>query len=85
MNALPAANDTQVADLRQLIDGARHRAAVAVNAELTLLYWKAGDRIRRDILARQRAEYGEETVSALGRQLSANYPTKNAITGCSTC
>ena len=30
----PTANDTLVADLRQLIDGARHRAAAAVNAEL---------------------------------------------------
>ena len=73
MNALPAANDTLVADLRQLIDGARHRAAVAVNAELTLLYWQIGDRIHRDILGRQRAGYGEEIVSALGRQLSADY------------
>lgn len=68
MNALPTANDTLVADLRQLIDGSRHRAAVAVNAELTLLYSQIGDRIHRNILDRQRAGYGEEIVSALGRR-----------------
>lgn len=73
MNVPPTANDTLVADLRQLIDGARHRAAAAVNAELTLLYWQIGDRIHRDILGRQRAGYGEEIVFALGRQLSADY------------
>lgn len=62
-----------VAELRRLIDGARQRAAVAVNAELTLLYWQVGERIHRDILGGQRAGYGEEIVAALGRQLGAEY------------
>jgi hypothetical protein len=38
MNTLPTPDTALIADLRQLIDGARLRAAVAVNAELTLLY-----------------------------------------------
>ncbi|MDR5906778.1 PDDEXK nuclease domain-containing protein [Franzmannia qiaohouensis] len=59
-----------VAELRELIDGARQRAAVAINAELTLLYWQLGSRIYREILCQQRADYGEERVSALRRQLS---------------
>lgn len=62
-----------VADLRQLIDAARQRAAVAVNAELTLLYWQIGRRIHREVLAGKRAGYGEEIVSALGRQLTHEY------------
>lgn len=37
-------------ELKQLIDGARQRAAAAVNGELTLLYWQVGQRIHRDIL-----------------------------------
>lgn len=45
-----------VAELRQLIDGARQRTAVAVNAELTLLYWQVGLRIHREILGSRRAE-----------------------------
>ncbi len=73
MNTLPAPEPALIADLRQLIDGARLRAAVAVNAELTLLYWQVGRRIHGEILGSQRAEYGEEIVSALSRQLTADY------------
>ncbi len=45
-----------ISDIRQLIESARSRAAVAVNVELTLLYWRVGERIRREILKSQRAE-----------------------------
>ena len=62
-----------VTELRQLIDSARRRVAVAVNAELTLLYWHVGERIHREILGGQRAGYGDEVVAALARQLSAEY------------
>jgi predicted nuclease of restriction endonuclease-like (RecB) superfamily len=61
------------ADIRGLIDAVRLRAARSVNAELVLLYWQIGNRIRRDILGEARAEYGEEIVSTLSRQLSADY------------
>jgi predicted nuclease of restriction endonuclease-like (RecB) superfamily len=61
------------ADLRQLIDAARQRVAVAVNAELSLLYWQVGQRIHRGILGSQRAGYGEAIVPALARQLTAVY------------
>ncbi|MEW5975071.1 MAG: DUF1016 N-terminal domain-containing protein [Acidobacteriota bacterium] len=61
-----------VAELRELIDSARQRGAAAVNAELTLLYWRVGGRINQDILGR-RAEYGEEIVSALPRHLTATH------------
>lgn len=62
-----------VTELRQLIDSARRRAAVAVNAELTLLYWHVGERIHREILGGQRAGYGDEVVAALARHLCAEY------------
>lgn len=60
-------------EIRELIDQARSRVAGAVNAELTMLYWQVGSRIRREILAEERAGYGEAIVSALGRQLTAAY------------
>ncbi|WP_179402051.1 PDDEXK nuclease domain-containing protein [Burkholderia guangdongensis] len=60
-------------DVRHLIDSARTRAAVAVNAELTLLYWQVGCRIRDDVLGGARAEYGHEVVAALARRLTAEY------------
>jgi predicted nuclease of restriction endonuclease-like (RecB) superfamily len=60
-------------DLRALIDGARAHVAQAVNAGLVLLYWGVGDRIRREILGEKRAGYGEQIVSTLSRQLTADY------------
>lgn len=62
-----------VADLRQLIAEARHQAAVAVNAGLTLLYWKVGDRIRREVLGSERAGYGEQIVATLSHRLVAEF------------
>ena len=62
-----------LAELKQLIDGARQRAVVAVNAELTLLYWQVGHRIRQDILSEQRAEYGAAVLAQLARQLTTAY------------
>lgn len=64
---------TLVADIRQLIADAQQRAATALNAELTSLYWRVGRRIHRDMLGSQRAGYGEEIVSTLSRQLSADH------------
>ena len=61
-----------------LHDHAGELFAVAVqrsanDAELTGLYWRIGQRIHTDILGSQRAGYGEEIVSTLGRQLVAEY------------
>ncbi len=62
-----------LADLREVIDQARQAAAVAVNAGLSLMYWRIGQRIRTEVLAGQRAGYGEEIVATLSRQLVADY------------
>jgi len=73
MNPFILTDTPLVVDIRQLIDGARLRAAVAVNAELALLYWQIGQRIRQDILGEKRADYGEKIVAALARQLTLSY------------
>src|ERR1039458_7296668 len=62
-----------LSDIRLLIEGARARAAVAVNSEMVRLYWSIGARIRKDILAFERAAYGEQIVHALSGQLSEDY------------
>jgi len=41
----PTENIALVSEVRQLIDAAKQRAAVAVNAEISLLYWQVGQRI----------------------------------------
>jgi predicted nuclease of restriction endonuclease-like (RecB) superfamily len=60
-------------DLRQLIDQARHAAAVAVNSGLTLLYWRIGKRIRTNMLGDQRAAYGEGLIPSLATHLSSEF------------
>lgn len=60
-------------DIRKLIEEARGRVATYANAELTMLYWKVGERVRREILKEQRAEYGEEIVATLSKQLVPIY------------
>jgi hypothetical protein len=68
-----------LADIRALIAEVRRQTRVAVNMGLTLLYWRIGQRIHREVLDSERAAYGEQmTVS---RQLLADcgrgYSEKN--------
>ncbi len=62
-----------LADIRALVEQARRQTAVAVNAGLTLMYWRIGKRIHADMLGGERAAYGEQIVSTLSRQLVAEY------------
>jgi len=39
-----------LADVRELIELAHGRVAVAVNSELVWLYWQIGRRVRQDVL-----------------------------------
>ena len=73
VSPLPIAGEQLLTDLRALIDSARQRVAQTVNAELVLMYWRVGTRIRQDILAQERAAYGEQIVSTLSRQLTADF------------
>ena len=59
-----------LADVRTLIDQARDVTARAVNSALVLLYWSIGARICTEVLKRKRADYGEQIVSTLSRQLA---------------
>lgn len=61
------------AEVRQLIADARQQVHQAVNAALTLTHWRVGDRIRREVLREQRADYGDEIVATLSRQLEAEF------------
>jgi len=62
-----------VGEIRGLIEEARAAVATTVNAGLTMLYWRVGKRIGEEILRGQRAEYGAEIVSSLGKQLADEY------------
>lgn len=73
MTHIPSLDIALLADIRHLIDAARQRVAVAVNAELTLRYWRIGRRINAEVLRGQRAEYGKQIVSSVARQLTVEY------------
>lgn len=60
-------------EIKKLIQDAKHRAAIAINAELTLLYWQVGKRIADEILKGQRGEYGQQIIANLASQLSAEF------------
>jgi predicted nuclease of restriction endonuclease-like (RecB) superfamily len=60
-------------DIRELIAAAREQVARTVNAGLVHLYWQIGNRIQRDILGEERAEYGQQIVAALSRQLTTEF------------
>lgn len=63
-------------DLRQIIDSARSHVAATANYELTAMYWNIGNRIYRDMLNNERAEYGKQIVATVARQLQEEYGTK---------
>ena len=56
-------------DICHIIEAARQRVAINVNRELTLMYWSIGERINKEVLQNQRAEYGKAIVSTLSTQL----------------
>ena len=60
-------------DIREMIDKARRAVAVAVNSELSMLYWNIGRRINKEILHEKRAEYGKQIIATLSEQLTLEY------------
>lgn len=60
-------------DLRCMIDQTRRSIASTVNTTLAMSYWHIGNRIRKEILQGERAEYGREIVASLSRQLVLEY------------
>jgi len=73
MASIAKTEATLLSDLRGLIEQARQHVARTANSTLTMLYWKVGERIGREVLRGQRAEYGEQIVSTLSTQLVQDY------------
>lgn len=56
-----------------IIDKAQESAYRAVNETLIKRNWLLGMRIQREVLKDQRADYGEEIIKSLAKQLTAKY------------
>lgn len=62
-----------IAEVTTLIEQAKQRVAVTVNSELTLLYWKVGQRINQEVLGGERADYGKQVIATLSKLLNAQF------------
>ena len=72
----PSVSQSLIQDLRQIIEQARGRVAATANYELTMMYWHIGERINREVLDNQRAEYGKQIVATVARQLQEEFGRK---------
>ena len=71
--ALVKTDEVLFDEIRSLIEQTRARVASTVNSALVLMNWHIGKRINDEILQNKRAEYGNEIVVTLSRQLTAEY------------
>ena len=81
--AVAAGGRALAADIRQMIEGARHQVAQAVNAGLTGLYWQIGTRIRQDILKERAGGVWRRDCRCAGATIGA--PTSGAASRRRTC
>jgi predicted nuclease of restriction endonuclease-like (RecB) superfamily len=73
---VPADYAALLAELKDRIAGARLKAALAVNSELILLYWRIG----HDILRRQRDEgWGAKVIDRLAADLRHTFPEMKGL------
>ena len=77
-NQIVATASTQslIQDLRQIIEQARGQVAATANYAQTMMYWHIGERINREVLGNQRAEYGKQIVATVARQLQEEFGRK---------
>jgi len=59
-----------ISGVLQIIDTARNRVAVYVNAETTHLYYEIGKYLNLEILKENRAEYGNRIIATVSQQLT---------------
>ena len=65
-----------IQDLRQIVEQARGQVAATANYAQTMMYWHIGERINREVLDNQRAEYGKQIVATVARQLQEEFGRK---------
>ena len=75
-SASSAITQVLIQDLRLIIEQARGHVAATANYALTTMYWHIGERINREVLGYERAEYGRLIVSAVSTQLQVEFGKK---------
>ncbi len=62
-----------LSEIKKLIESAKRRVTYSANSELVMLYWSIGKQLEDAILLNKRAEYGEQIIATVSRQLSFEY------------
>lgn len=73
MSNLENVRNLLFSELKTLIDSARHKVALVINSELTLLYWQIGQHLRTNTLQDKRADYGKKIIADLANFLTQQY------------
>jgi len=60
-------------DISGLIEQAKRNVSYQINSTVSVLFWQVGNRIKKNILKNKRANYGEEIVVTLSRELTIRY------------
>jgi predicted nuclease of restriction endonuclease-like (RecB) superfamily len=72
-----AGNDF-VADIKKIIDNARHKAYTSTSLAMVEAYWLVGKRIvEQEQKGEQRAAYGKEILQTLSTELGSGFSTRN--------
>lgn len=66
-------NTDFIGEIKSLIERSKQNIAVSVNAEMTLLYWQIGNRVNKEVLQGNRADYGKQIVVLLSENLIVEY------------
>lgn len=72
-DAVRSSEERVLTDIRALIAASRGHVAQAINSAMVLTYWSIGDRIRREVVGEERAEYGKRLVARLAEDLRREY------------
>jgi predicted nuclease of restriction endonuclease-like (RecB) superfamily len=60
-------------DICSLIETTRYRVATVANAEIIMMHWQIGKRIKDDVLYNQRATYGKQVLKNLAVKIRDRY------------
>jgi hypothetical protein len=72
----PDQHNPLFANIKQLIEDSKQQVAVAVNATMSMLYWRIGTAINKELKQYDKQQnYGKQIVATLWRQLQSEYGT----------
>jgi predicted nuclease of restriction endonuclease-like (RecB) superfamily len=60
-------------EIKDLIEQSRQNVAQKVNEEITALYWSVGKKLKKEVIAGKRAEYGKQIIEFVSFHLTGEY------------